>query len=161
MNLLRFSMMVMIATRMGLALATTEMAPLPAGAASKEIEQSSTQATKKGGESFQEALGGIVINQTMTVTGQEFFKQFYALWNDKPLLDFFAITVRERPSARRGNRIVIEYAQRTLFETSLPSSRAGIQSISERAVQISYDSMVDTAVQRLLFREQDLAADEF
>ncbi|WP_166891024.1 CsgE family curli-type amyloid fiber assembly protein [Massilia sp. CCM 8734] len=105
--------------------------------------------------------GGIVTDQTTSVAGQDFYRQFTTLWSDRPPLEFFSITVLERPSARRGRRIVVEYAQRTLFEAQLPASRAGIEQVSDDAVQIVYEHMANQLVQRLLFSEQDLAADEF
>lgn len=105
-------------------------------------------------------LGGIVTDQTTSVAGQAFYRHFTTLWSDRPALDFFSITVLERPSARRGRRIVVEYAQRSLFEAPLPATRAGIEQLSESAVQIAHDHMANQLVQRLLFSEQDLAADE-
>lgn len=111
--------------------------------------------------SAQETLDGIITNQTITVAGQDFYQAFSAFWHDKPLNDTFAIAIRERPSARRGNRIRIEYADRTVFETVLPPSRSSVQALSESAAQITYDNVMNANVQRLLFRDDEFAPDEF
>lgn len=118
-------------------------------------------ASQRENAALQEHLGGIVIDQTVTAAGKDFYQTFSVLWHDMPLNEQFSIAVRERASARIGNRIQIEYANHTIFETVLPAARGNIQSICARAVEITYQNVSNAAVQRLLFREQDLAGDEF
>jgi curli production assembly/transport component CsgE len=103
----------------------------------------------------------MLTDQTVTPAGHDFYQQFSALWYDKPLQDQFSIAVRERPSAREGNRIQIEYANRLLFEAVLPSARGNIGATADRAVEMVYERVSAAAVERLLFREPDLGADEF
>jgi curli production assembly/transport component CsgE len=105
--------------------------------------------------------GGLVTDQTITPAGHDFYQQFSALWYDKPLQDHFSIAVRERPSAREGNRVQIDYANRTVFEAVLPAARGNIAGTSSRAVDVVYERVSAAEVERLLFREPDLAADEF
>ncbi len=107
-----------------------------------------------------ESYGGIVINQTVTVGGQEFYRQFIALWRDKPLAERYAISVHERPSARWGSQVWVEFAQRRMFQAALPSARWAIGPLSERAAETAYQNVVDTDVQRLLFHNDDLGRDE-
>lgn len=106
-------------------------------------------------------LGGLIADQTVTAAGRHFYQSFSALWLDLPLNEQWNIAVRERVSARFGNRIQIEYANRTVFDTALPTARSNIKAISARAVEIAYPTVSNAAVQRLLFRELDLAGDEF
>lgn len=105
--------------------------------------------------------GGIVTDQTITPAGHDFYQQFSALWYDKPLQDQFSIAVREKPSAREGNRIQVEYANRVVFEAVLPTARGNIAATADRAVDIVYEQVSSAAVRLLLFHEADLAADEF
>ena len=105
--------------------------------------------------------GGIVTDQTITPAGHDFYQQFSAFWYDKPLPNQFSIAVRERPSAREGNRIQVEYANRMVFEAVLSSARGNIAATANRAADIVYEHVTSAAVARLLFREADLAADEF
>jgi curli production assembly/transport component CsgE len=107
-----------------------------------------------------EQLGGIVTDQTITTAGQDFYQYFSALWHDKPLSQQFAIAVRERLSARQGNRVQVEYANRTVFEGVLPAARGNVRALSERAADIAYDAVSTTEATRLLFHDPDLAADE-
>jgi curli production assembly/transport component CsgE len=104
---------------------------------------------------------GVVTNQTVTVAGQEFYRNFMAAWQDKELNERYTLSIHERPSARHGSKVWIEFARRRVFQSNLPPSHRAIKEISEQAVEIAYQNVVDADVQRLLFREQDLAADEF
>jgi curli production assembly/transport component CsgE len=118
-------------------------------------------ATKKvNGRSVQEQYGGIVTNQTITVAGQDFYQFFSTFWRDKPLSERFAVTIGERPSVRWGNQVWVEYANRRVFETTLPASRSYIKAIGEQAVEISYKNIIQTEADRLLFRDQDIGQDE-
>lgn len=146
--------------RMTLAFATESQT----GAASDKPINASTglEAGDKtiNGKALQEQYGGLVTDQTITVAGQDFYQYFIALWRDKPLNELFVVAIRERPSARWGNRILVEYAQRRVFEAVLPPSRSNIKALSETAVEISYKNVVDSEVQRKLFRDQDIGPDE-
>lgn len=108
----------------------------------------------------QELYGGVVANQTMTVAGQDFYRHFVSAWNEQDLSARFAISVHERPSARWGTQVWVEYAQRRIFQASLPTGRAGIRALSERAAEIALQKVADVEVERLLFRDADLGADE-
>ncbi len=138
----------------------TWLAALVFGVSLQAIAQSSDPAAQPEPDRLRETYGGIVLNQTITVGGQDFYRQFVALWRDKPLTETYAISVHERPSARFGTQVWIEYAQRRMFQSTLPSSRAAIGALSERAVETAYQGVVDTSVQRLLFQQDDLGRDE-
>lgn len=109
---------------------------------------------------LQELYGGVVANQTMTVVGQDFYQHFVATWRDKAMSERYALSIHERPSARWGSLVWVEYAQRRVFQIFLPPARANIKAVSEHAAEVSYQSVVDTEVQRLLFRDPDLGHDE-
>ncbi|MFC7517285.1 CsgE family curli-type amyloid fiber assembly protein [Herbaspirillum sp. GCM10030257] len=110
--------------------------------------------------SLLESYGGIVVNQTVTVAGQEFFQCFVAAWRDRDSSDRYAISVTERPSARWGSQIWIEFAQRRVFQAPLPTARVGIRALSEQATEVVAQMVADMEVERLLFREPDLGPDE-
>ena len=113
------------------------------------------------GRTVEEAYGGVVVGQTVTVAGQDFYQYFVALWRDKPSNEKYSITVRERPSARLGNLVWVEYERQTLFQTLLPVSRSQIKPVSEQAVEIAWQRMIELDIERRLFSDADLAKDEF
>jgi curli production assembly/transport component CsgE len=125
---------------------------------SNEKQESETVGNQK---ILNDPYTGIVVNQTITVAGQDFFQYFIAAWRDKEMVDKFEISISERPSARFGSQIWINYGQRRIFQTFLPAARAAIKPISLAAADAVYEGIVQADVQRLLFRDPDLGPDEF
>jgi curli production assembly/transport component CsgE len=109
---------------------------------------------------LQELYAGVVVDQTVTVVGHDFYQEFVALWREKDMSSRYAIAVIERPSARWGSQIWIEYAHRRVFQIFLPAARANVRAASAEAADAAFQNVVDAEVQRLLFRDPDLGADE-
>ncbi len=107
-----------------------------------------------------EMYGGIVVDNTITPAGQDFYQYFVAAWRDMALSERYAIAIHERPSARRGTQIWVEFAQRRVFQVALPSGRSAIRSLSEQAVELTAQKVADVDIERLLFRDPDMGADE-
>lgn len=99
-------------------------------------------------------------NQTITVAGQDFYQHFVAAWQELAVSERFAISIHERPSARWGSQVWIEFAQRRILQFSLPAGRSGIKAISEQAVAVVQQRIIDAEVERALFRNADMGADE-
>jgi curli production assembly/transport component CsgE len=104
---------------------------------------------------------GIVTSQAITVAGHEFSDYFIAAWRDKPDSERYALAIHERPSARLGSRVRIEFAQRPVFQSRLPPSRAALKSLGVDAAEIAYQAVQAADVQRVLVNDADLAGDEF
>jgi curli production assembly/transport component CsgE len=109
---------------------------------------------------LQELYGGVVVNQTVTVAGQDFYQYFVALWRDKEKSEKYVVSIHERPSARWGTQVWVEYAQKRVFQSALPTARANIQAVSAQAVDVAYQNVIDVEIQSLLFRDVDLGPDE-
>ncbi len=104
---------------------------------------------------------GVVVNNTVTFIGQEFYRTFVASWREAPNAESFSVTVHERPSARWGSLISIEYEHREVFRAFLsPGRRDFVRLAADDAARIVYQNVVELEVQRLLFRDPDLARDE-
>lgn len=103
---------------------------------------------------------GIVTNQSITVAGHEFFDYFIAAWRDKPDSDRYTLAIRERPSARLGSQVRIEFERRPVYQARLPPSRAALKSLGEEAAETAYQAVLADA-QRVLVDDVDLARDEF
>jgi len=109
---------------------------------------------------LQKIYAGVVINQTVTFTGQGFYREFVKHWSDKERADRYSIAIHERPSARWGSLIWIEYANRKIFQIFVSPGRSDMKSISERAAELAYQNVVEADIQRLLIREPDVGPDE-
>lgn len=112
------------------------------------------------GEAGRDTDGGVITNQVITVAGQDFYKYFVDAWRDMDGSESYALAVRERPSARRGSEVWIEYAQRQVFRTVLPPTRAGLRRLGEDAAEWSFQAVLRADAQRRLNDDGDLAADE-
>ena len=100
---------------------------------------------------------GMVLGQTVTVAGQDFFQYFVALWRDKRISERVTITVRERPSARTGSLIWIDYQGRRLLQFALPASRGMIRGLSEQAVEQVWQRLAQAEIDASLDEDKDLA----
>jgi curli production assembly/transport component CsgE len=109
---------------------------------------------------LQESLVGIVTDQVVTLIGQNFYGYFVAAWRELPLASRYNISIHEKPSARWGSLVWIEFERRHLFEAFLSPTRSNVKLAAERAANVAYQNMVRTDIERLLFRDQDLGSDE-
>jgi curli production assembly/transport component CsgE len=112
------------------------------------------------GPTVQADSDGIVTNQAITVAGHEFFNYFIAAWRDKPDSDRYTLSIRERPSARLGSQVRIEFDRRPVYQARLPPSRAALKPLGEEAAEAAYQAVL-ADVQRVLVDDVDLARDEF
>jgi len=104
---------------------------------------------------------GVVVNSTVTFIGQEFYSSFVARWREESGVEQFSVTVYERPSARWGSLVWIEYAHRQVFRAFLsPGRREFVRTAGLDASGIVYQRVLDLEVERQLFRDPDLAHDE-
>lgn len=119
------------------------------------------QATAGGGKSvLDDPLAGIVVNRTVTVLGYDFYREFSSFWRQKDISNRYTISIHERPSARFGSEVWVEYRQKRVFHTFLPPARAQTERISSAAVEIVYQNIADSEVARIMFRSPDLAPEE-
>ena len=104
---------------------------------------------------------GVITVQTMTTAGHDFSQHFLAAWRDQDGSDQVTLAIRERPSARFGSEVWIDYAQRTVLQLRLPPARAALPELAANAVQHVWATVQRTDAERKLFHDADLAPDEF
>lgn len=116
--------------------------------------------TPKRKSPFDEPLGGVVVNRTVTVLGQDFYQNFTAIWRQKDISNKFSISIHERPSARFGSEIWVLFRQKRMFHTFLPPARAATKRISAQAVELVYQNIADSEVERIMVKSPDLGPEE-
>ena len=104
---------------------------------------------------------GIVTSQPITVAGQEFCRYFVAEWLDQPGSDRYTIALRERPSARWGTQVWVEFGPRRVLQVQLPPARTELRALGESAAESAYQAILDIERHRQIIRDADLAPDEF
>lgn len=93
-----------------------------------------------------DGLDGLVVNQTMTRFGQDFYSQFMKYWNDYQIIMPANLAIYERPSARWGSQIWIEYRGRRIFQQNVGPSMNAIDDLAKFAAQRAF---------KLLLQEQN------
>ena len=111
-------------------------------------------------KSLDETLGGIVTNNTVTLAGMDFYRCFAQAWNQIPLSERYIVSIHERPSARYGSLIWVEFNQRQVFQAFLPIARSNVKAIAESASALAFQNVMQADIATLIFRDVDLASDE-
>lgn len=104
---------------------------------------------------------GVVVDQSATFIGQNFYRAFVQSWSELDTEERYTITLKERPTARYGSFIMIEYQGRPTFNTQLsPVSMANTKSIAEMAAGQVFNTIRMIEMSKLLDRDVDLGSDE-
>ncbi|MFZ4651876.1 MAG: CsgE family curli-type amyloid fiber assembly protein [Rubrivivax sp.] len=85
---------------------------------------------------------GIVVNQTISAVGQEFYRRFTDVWREKPDFESYTLVVLERPSSRYGSRVVVSYGQTVVFSGNLPVKTDAIRALGAEAAEKAYAGVV-------------------
>lgn len=107
-----------------------------------------------------DAFGGVVTTDTVTLAGQDFYNWFAQAWSAIPLSERYIVSVHERPSARYGSLVWVEFGQRRVFQAFLPIARANVRPVAENAANVAFQNVMQSDLARLLFRDADMATDE-
>jgi curli production assembly/transport component CsgE len=103
----------------------------------------------------------LIVNQTYTAGGLEFYRRFTDYWREKSDGDRYTLVIVERPSRRYGNQVLISLAQRPVFVAPLPMKFDAIRSTSLDAVEQVYASAVASNLRFLDPTDLDLGRDEW
>jgi len=109
---------------------------------------------------FQDPLGGVVVNRTVTVLGKDFYQYFSTRWRQYDESARYTVSVHERPTARFGSEIWVQYRQQRMFHTFLPPARSATRAISEVAVDQVLKNISRRELERLTTRNPDLGPEE-
>jgi curli production assembly/transport component CsgE len=107
-----------------------------------------------------DGIDGVVVDNTITLTGHNFFAQFVTTWQDLEQPSRQNLTIRERPSARWGSLIWVEYNHRVLYRIFLQPGRPSNRAVAEGAATHVARALQEMETQQWLFTDPDLAKDE-
>ena len=103
---------------------------------------------------------GIVVNQTTTLNGHEFYRSFTDYWREKPDYERYSLVIVERPSKRFGNQVLVQMGQKMLFNGALPTKIDALRRYGGEAVEKAYANILSLALRQPGMREDDIAEDE-
>ena len=104
-------------------------------------------------------VGGVVIGQTITLAGRAFYDSFASAWSEKDETGDFTVAITERPTARLGSQVFVDYGNRRLFQMFLPPNRTLIPAIGTDAAAQVYQAILDYQLAQF-FGDPDLGRDE-
>lgn len=79
-------------------------------------------------------IDGLVVDETQTKVGRDFYDVFYRLWQAPQDAFNFTVTVKERPSRGRGSIIVVQLNDEMAFQSQLQPKYDVIESAARQAV---------------------------
>lgn len=108
-----------------------------------------------------EPLAGLIINQTKTVLGWDFYSSFASIWSSLYPDSRSNLTIIERPTAKFGSEIWVIFSNDdVVYHIFLPPARARVKEQSRRAVQVVNNNIASIEVQRKMFKDEDLGPEE-
>ncbi|WP_226643161.1 curli production assembly/transport protein CsgE [Microbulbifer variabilis] len=111
-------------------------------------------------ESEESILTGLVIDNTVSGIGHEFTRSL-SLYISSNLSDFdYNLTVHERPSARWGSVVWVNYENKEVFRTVVYPGRRRFGQLVEQAVAQINNNVRQQRLQALFSQNLDLAGEE-
>jgi curli production assembly/transport component CsgE len=104
---------------------------------------------------------GIVIDRTITLIGRDFYRNFSEYRRLNHPDSAYNLTILERPSARWGSLVWVEYNSKTLFRSFLSPRRVGQEEVAERAAEQVEEKLEKLRLQEALSDRFDVGKDEF
>lgn len=86
-------------------------------------------------------FGGLVINETRSKMGGDFFNTFYKYWNAPSGTDNFILTIAEQPIPSLGTLISVKIDDQTIFRSKLQPRFTVIERLAKQAVIVSYQTV--------------------
>ena len=104
-------------------------------------------------------INGFIIDQTISHIGHQFYRYFSDRLRDTSQLDF-NLVVRERPSARWGSLIWVEFEQRTVYRGFLSPNTAQLPEVASAAADEVKEAVIRRRLEILLQDTTDMDRDE-
>lgn len=104
-------------------------------------------------------VAGLVVGQTVTQNGRAFYDSFATAWAEKDESGRFTVTVIERPTARLGSQMFVDYGNRRIVQVFLPPNRALIPALGADAAAQVFQAILDYQLAQF-FGDPDMGRDE-
>lgn len=107
----------------------------------------------------EDELLGFIVDDSISHIGHEFFYAFTERLRATSRLDF-NLVVRERPSARWGSLVMVEYQQRVIYRRFLPPNTVELKAVAEEAADLVKMQVIRQKLEAQLQDTTDLEKDE-
>ncbi|HKS12208.1 MAG TPA: curli production assembly/transport protein CsgE [Pseudomonas sp.] len=107
----------------------------------------------------EDEMMGFIVDQTISHIGHGFYNSFTDRLRATSRLDF-NLVVRERPDARWGSLVTVEYEGEVLYRRFLPPNTTQLEEEAVAAADLVKQEVIQRKLQRLLQDTTDLERDE-
>lgn len=107
----------------------------------------------------EDEMMGFIVDNTISHIGHDFYCAFTDRLRASSQLDF-NLVVRERPDARWGSLVTVEYEREVVYRRFLPPSTTLLNDEAIAAADLVRQQIVQRKLQRLLQDTTDLERDE-
>lgn len=107
----------------------------------------------------EDEIMGFIVDNSISNIGHEFYRYFTERLRDTSKLDF-NLVVRERPSARWGSLVWVEYEGRVLYRSFLAPNTALLQPAAYQAADQVLEEISRLKLENLLYDTFDMERDE-
>ncbi|HEX6982040.1 MAG TPA: CsgE family curli-type amyloid fiber assembly protein [Balneolaceae bacterium] len=107
----------------------------------KVVEAKKKQKAENSNPDYGLGLGGLVIDETRSKMGNDFYNIFYKYWQAPENAGNFILTISEQPSPSIGTVIFVKINHEEVFRAKLQPRYAVIEKLAHRAALISYQNL--------------------
>jgi curli production assembly/transport component CsgE len=112
------------------------------------------------GRGLANLAGGLVLDQTVTVLGHEFFSSFAEAWRELDGDQRYSVTIAEVPTARFGSTIRVHAQGRTVYQSLLKPNRHAARETALAVAGNAFESLIRAEAEQVLAHDPDLGPED-
>ncbi|WP_448547444.1 CsgE family curli-type amyloid fiber assembly protein [Thalassotalea fusca] len=89
-------------------------------------------------------IGGLLLDNTLSRQGKEFYHQFSQLWQDLPNSEGINVQIKEQVIPRSGTKLTVNMNNKTIYVTYMGRRQQPIKDRVEAAVFILIEAMAQS-----------------
>jgi curli production assembly/transport component CsgE len=96
-----------------------------------------------GSEPVDLEIDGLIVDETVTKSGRDFYQVFYSLWEPPPNASNFTIRISEKPARGIATVVMIDINDVRIIETPLQPRYDILEAIAEQATRSIYNYLLN------------------
>lgn len=101
------------------------------------------EAERSGALATDLEIDGLIVDETVTKAGRDFYQLFYSQWEAPPNARNFTIRISEKPSIGIATVVLVDINDSRVIETPLQPRYDIIESIAQQAARSIYDYLLN------------------
>ena len=96
------------------------------------------------GASQELEIGGLILDNTISRQGREFYRQFSILWQDLPHVEGINVQIKEQVIPRSGTKLIVNMNHKSIYVTYMGRRQQPIKQKVETAMFILIDAIAQS-----------------